>query len=645
MKNNPIHPSRRNFLKSSAGAAGLWLIGPSAAVQAMTKGEPQHAAGKLEAFPLASVRLSSGIFREQEEINARYLDSLTVDRLLHSFRITAGISSSATPYGGWEAPECELRGHFAGGHYLSAVALASASSGNSILKARGDALVSGLSACQKKMGSRYLSAYPTDLFEQLAQDKPVWAPFYTYHKIVAGLLDMYLLTGNTDALQIAEGMAQWAQEFMAGFSVDQRQRMLRTEYGGMNEVLVNLAAATKKDRYLSAARLFEQPGFLDPLAQRRDELQGLHANTNVPKIIGAARMYEVTGDRRYRDIAEYFLAEILAARNYVIGNTSLDEHWKTGPDQLNGTLAWTNAECCVAYNLMKLQRHVFSWTAEARWMDAYERTLLNCRLGTQNAQGLKQYFFPLAAGYWRAYNSPEESFWCCTGTGAEDFAKFADTIYFRRGTDIFVNQFIASTLDWEEESLALEQITQFPREQGTTLKIKSSRPVPRTIHIRIPSWTTEAAEVKINGRLLEAIADPGSYLALHKIWQDGDTITVNLPMEVREESLPGDNSVVAALYGPMVLAADLGAGPLDGPMRVIHGRATEPKDLPPPAPLPKIATPTGTSAKQWVHVDSSSELRFTMAGESLKYQALPLYAISDQRYSIYGQTQNLAKQS
>ena len=185
-----------------------------------------------------------------------------------------------------------------------------------------------LTRARRRSGTRYLSAFPTELFEHLAQGKPVWAPFYTYHKIMAGLLDMYLLTGNADALQIAEGMGEWAQEFMRGFSSDQRQRMLRTEYGGMNEVLVNLAAVTKKERYIDAAHLFEQPGFLDPLAERRDELQGLHANTHVPKIIGAARMYEVTGDRRYREIAEYFLAEVLAARNYVIGNTSLDEHWR-----------------------------------------------------------------------------------------------------------------------------------------------------------------------------------------------------------------------------------------------------------------------------------------------------------------------------
>jgi DUF1680 family protein len=638
-----VDHSRRNFLRTSAAAAGLSLISPFGLSTTLHADAPEDPYRELAPFPLSSVRLAPGIFKEQAEISARYLDSLSVDRLLHSFRVTAGISSSATPYKGWEDPTCELRGHFAGGHYLSAVAMASASSGNSVLKSRGDQLVSGLAECQKKNGNDYLSAYPTDLFEHLVQGKPVWAPFYTYHKIMAGLVDMYVLAGNSDALRVAEGMAQWAGDYFWGISAEQRQRMLRTEYGGMNEVLVNLAALTKKQRYLDTAHLFEQPSILDPLAERRDELQGLHANTNVPKIIGAARVYEVAGDRRYRQIAEYFLEEVLTARNYVIGNTSLDEHWKTPPGQLKGTLAWKNAECCVAYNLMKLQRLVFGWTADARWMDEYERSLFNCRLGTQDAQGLKEYFFPLAAGYWRAYNSPEESFWCCTGTGAEEFAKFADTIFYRRGSEVYVNQFIASTLDWKEEGLTVEQVTQFPREQGTTLKIKSSRPIARTIHVRIPRWTTEAAEVKINGRALEAVADPGSYLAIRRVWQDGDSVSVSLPMELRQEPLLGDGSVTAVLYGPLVLAADLGAGPPDGPNRIIHSGSTAPDNLPAPDPLPNAVTDPGVTTDQWVQAESKSELRFKAAGESAKYELMPMYQIRDQRYSIYWQMQGPKK--
>lgn len=623
-------------------AAGTGFAGVTPTGAGPAKADPtgEDLAGKWHPFPLTAVRLGPGVFREQAEINARYLDSLTHDRLLHSFRLTAGLTSTATPYGGWEEPTCELRGHFAGGHYLSGLALAAATSANDDFKKRGEEFVAALAECQKKIGTGYLSAFPPDLFEHLAKGQSVWAPFYTYHKVMAGLLDMHTLTGNADALPVAEGMAKWVSSYFTGISAEQRQRMLRTEYGGMNEVLVNLAALTQKDRYLETARLFEQPGFLDPLAERRDELRGLHANTHVPKIIGAARMYEVSGERRYREIAEYFLEEVLTARNYVIGNTSLGEHWSTAPGQLQGTLAWENAECCVAYNLMKLQRLVFGWTGRARWMDEYERALLNCRLGTQDAHGLKQYFFPLGAGYWRAYNSPDESFWCCTGTGAEEFAKLTDSIYFHRGSDLYVNQFIASSLDWKEEGLTLEQVTRFPSEQGTTLKVKSSRAIPRTIHIRIPGWVAGGAQVAINGRPLEAVADPGSYVGVRRAWRAGDTITVQLPMALWSQTLPGDDSIAAVLYGPLVLAADLGAGPAGGAERVIHGRPTAPRDVAPPAALPRVTRSAAERAVPWVELESRADLRFKAAGpEGRRYTLMPLYRIVDQRYSVYWQTQ------
>ncbi len=616
--------SRRRFLRAAATISALPLSQFGA-------GMPHPASGLLEPFPLGAVRLEAGVFQTQQEINARYLDSLDVNRMLHCFRLTADLSSNATPLGGWEAPDVELRGHFTGGHALSAFALAWAGSGNAVLRDKGNAVVDGLAQCQKRNGNGYLSAFPVDFFARLAADKPVWAPFYTWHKIMAGLLDMYVLTGNTEALHVAEGMAQWVAQFFVGISDDQRQTMLRTEYGGMNEVLVNLASLTGRGQYLDTAHLFEQPSFLNPLAARRDELQGLHANTNVPKIIGAARMYEVTGERRYRDIATYFLEEVLTARSYAIGNTSLDEHWKSPAEDLKGSLRWTNAECCVAYNLMKLERLVYGWSSDARWMDAYERALFNCRLGTQNASGLKQYFFPLAAGYWRAYNSAENSFWCCTGTGAEEFAKFADTIYFRRGPEIFVNQFLASTLMWKEQGIQITQRTEFPQEQGTKLTVHAEKPVERTIHLRIPGWVAGRAEIRVNGGLLDATADPGSYAAVRRTWQDGDTLTLALPMELRREQLAGDESVAAFSYGPMVLAADMGLADVPESMRVIDSGATVPPKLPAPEPLPKLkaasldATPGGDHP-------------FRAETDSGALGVMPLYQIQSQRYAVYWKT-------
>ena len=588
----------------------------------------------LSPFPMTAVRLLDGDFKRAADINERYLDSLSVDRLLHTFRLTASIPSSATPYGGWELPTSELRGHFVGGHYLSAVAFAYAGAGNTTLRDKGNAIVSELAACQKANGNGYLSAYPPDFFERLARGQQVWAPFYTYHKIMAGLIDMHLQAGNQEALSVAEGMAGWVSSYFANIGDDQRQRMLRTEFGGMNEALVNLYAITGKERYLNTSRLFEQASFLDPLAARRDELQGLHANTNVPKIIGAARMYELTGDPRYRTIAEYFLEEVLGARSYVIGNTSDDEHWRTPAGNLTGTLSLRNAECCVAYNLMKLDRHVFAWTGDARWMDAYERTLYNARLGTQNADGLKQYFFPLAAGYWRAYGSPEESFWCCTGTGAEDFAKFGDTIYFHKGNDVYVNLFIPSVLNWGEQDFKLRQETRFPLVPATELTVNVGKPQLRTIAIRVPGWTAEGGQVAINGKPLDAFAEPGSYLSITRLWHDGDKVSVKLPMSLWEENLPGDPQTVAALYGPLVLAADLGDGPPAGPLRIITGRGTAPGGAGAAAPLPVAKAGANGS---WLQPagDPGHFHAASTAGAGIDVK--PMYQIGEPRYAVYWQ--------
>lgn len=630
-----VQVTRRQVLQWGALAAVAQAL-PNTRAQTMLPDAMLQIGGRLSPFQMTSVRLLDGDFKRSADVNERYLDSLQVDRLLHSFRLTAGISSSATPYGGWETPNGELRGHFAGGHYLSAVSFASAGGGNTVLREKGNALVAGLAACQKANGNGYLSAYPADLFERLALGKGVWAPFYTCHKIMAGMVDMYVQTGNEEALKVAEGMAGWVSSYFADMADEQRQRILRVEYGGMNEMLVNLYGLTGKERYLALARKFEQPTFLDPLAARRDELQGLHANTSVPKIIGAARMYEATGDVRYRDIASYFLDDVLSARSYAIGNTSDDEHWKTPAGSLAGSLSLKNAECCVAYNLMKLERHLFAWTGDAHWMDAYERTLFNARLGTQNAEGLKQYFFPLAAGYWRAYGSPEESFWCCTGTGAEDFAKFGDSIYFHAGETVYVNQFIPSVLTWKEKGFTLRQDTRFPAEPETRLTIQTAQPQERAIALRIPSWIADGGFVAVNGKRMEAFAEPGSYLVLRRTWHARDTITLALPMTLREEALPGAPQTVAAIFGPLVMAATLGDGPASGPTKIITGRATEPHGLPAAAALP-IAK-AGPAPADWLQPVQGQPMHYrSKQSADTSVEVMPLYQIGDQKYSVYWQ--------
>ena len=645
--------SRRSVLAGMTAVAGSLTLGRSAwgmldGASSRNPGNlvwslnPGYGDAGLAPFSMPQVRLLDGICKQQAEINQSYLDSLKTDRLLHSFRLTAGLTSNATPYGGWEKPDCELRGHFNGGHYLSAVALAYSGAGNETLRKSGDTMVAELARCQKANGDGYLSAFPRTEFETLKSLGKVWAPFYTLHKIMAGMVDMYIHTGNEQALACAEGMATWVGAYFRGVPDEQRQRMLRTEYGGMNEVLANLYGLTGKQQYLDTAHLFEQPAFLDPLAGHRDELKGLHANTHVPKIIGAARMYELTGERRYREIALYFLDEVLTQRSYAIGNTSVGESWRSDPGDLKGSLQYHDAECCVAYNLMKLERHAFAWTGDARWMDAYERSLWNCRLGTQNPQGLKQYFFPLAAGYWRYYNSAENSFWCCTGTGAEEFAKFNDSIYFHDGDGIWVNHFIASELTWKAGGVTLRQETAFPAQPGTTLRVSMAKPRHWTMCIRIPAWTAEGGSVKVNGQTQEAFARPGSYLTLTRLWHDGDKVELTLPMRLYTEGLLGDeNNLRAALYGPMVLAANLGQGPgADDPLR-IGGYDTGPsaQALPPPAEAPRSEGWPDTA--DWVKVVSAKDLTFR-SGTKDSLEVKPMYRITGQKYAVYWATEKKA---
>jgi DUF1680 family protein len=645
--------SRRSVLAGMTAVAGSLTLGRSAwgmldGASSRNPGNlvwslnPGYGDAGLAPFSMPQVRLLDGICKQQAEINQSYLDSLKTDRLLHSFRLTAGLTSNATPYGGWEKPDCELRGHFNGGHYLSAVALAYSGAGNETLRKSGDTMVAELARCQKANGDGYLSAFPRTEFETLKSLGKVWAPFYTLHKIMAGMVDMYIHTGNEQALACAEGMATWVGAYFRGVPDEQRQRMLRTEYGGMNEVLANLYGLTGKQQYLDTAHLFEQPAFLDPLAGHRDELKGLHANTHVPKIIGAARMYELTGERRYREIALYFLDEVLTQRSYAIGNTSVGESWRSDPGDLKGSLQYHDAECCVAYNLMKLERHAFAWTGDARWMDAYERSLWNCRLGTQNPQGLKQYFFPLAAGYWRYYNSAENSFWCCTGTGAEEFAKFNDSIYFHDGDGIWVNHFIASELTWKAGGVTLRQETAFPAQPGTTLRVSMAKPRHWTMSIRIPAWTAEGGSVKVNGQTQEAFAQPGSYLTLTRLWHDGDKVELTLPMRLYTEGLLGDeNNLRAALYGPMVLAANLGQGPgADDPLR-IGGYDTGPsaQALPPPAEAPR--SEGSPDAADWVKVVSAKDLTFR-SGTKDSLEVKPMYRITGQKYAVYWATEKKA---
>jgi len=631
--------SRRGFVATAAVVgAGAILRPPAFAVGNQGADDSSPAALKAvghEAiapqaipFPMKNVKLQPGAFSAAAEVNRKYLKTLPPDRLLHTFRLTAGIPSSAEPLGEWEKPDCELRGHFTGGHYLSACALAFASSGDEELKRNGDLMVAELANCQTQHKSGYLSAFPQELFDRLRDGVSVWAPFYSIHKIMAGHLDMYTLAGNQQALETVEKMARWVQNWSDPLSEQQMQRVLLVEYGGMGEVLANLYGVTGNSEYLKLARRFDKKSFFDPLAGYRDELKGLHVNTHVPQVIAAARLYELTGDKRYCNIADYFWDEVTSQRSYCTGGTSNFEAWGSDPGVLSPELSMDTAEDCCVYNMMKLTRHLFGWSPQARYMDYYERVLFNHRMGTIDPEtGTTVYYLPLGNGYSKIYAKPFDSFWCCSGTCAEEFAKLTDTIYFHDDNSIFVNLYIASEVNWEDKSIRIIQQTSFPEEQGTTLLVSATKPVDIEMKLRVPYWA-KSGDVKVNGRPVPAFANPSSYLVLRGPWKNGDRIELSLAMHLHAAPMPDRKDLQAAMYGPLVLAARLEQEPREKWYR--HFRAEE-KQAPEPTLQFKGKLDDPAS---WLE-PSGGKLSFRPLSQNHSVPFLPLSSIVHERYSVY----------
>ena len=641
------HFSRRNFLSTTAAAAaGSTLLSrvslavpqdPVVNSKGVKKdGKPfngEKVAWKARPFPMKNVRLGEGPCKVAMEADRQFLHSLPPDRLVHTFRINAGLPSSAQPLGGWEAPDCELRGHYAGGHYLSAAALMYASTGDEEIKKNGTAVVTELGKCQDAMKSGYLSAFPVEFFDRLRERERVWAPFYTVHKIMAGLLDMYVYCDNEQALEMVQKMAGWTAGYTGSLSYEHMQRVLGTEFGGMGEVLCNLYAVTGKDYYLEVAQRFDKKAFFDPLAAHRDELKGLHVNTHIPQVIAAARYYELTGDRRYRDIAEYFWEEVVSERSYCTGGTSNGEGWTSDPGKLAKELSTNTTECCCAYNMMKLSRHMFGWSPEAQYMDYYERLVFNHRLGTINPEdGTMMYYLPLATGYWKTFGKPFDALWCCTGTGSEEYAKLTDTIYFHDDDALYVNLYIDSQLEWPEKKLRFKQETRFPEQQGTTITVSTDSPAKLAINLRIPYWT-QGGSVKVNGEVLPAFSSPSSYLTLNRVWKSGDKIELSLPMGLHIDPMPDDGTIQAAMYGPLVLA-----GRFDAVTKEMTYGDYEPK----PGDQKKVADIVADESKptSWIEQDAKQPLVFHTAGQDQPQTLVPLYQVIHERYAVYWKVDN-----
>jgi DUF1680 family protein len=610
---------------------------------------------RVEPFPMRQVRLlPNSIYADAQEWNRGYMSRLAADRLLYTFRVNAGLpAGAAKPLGGWEQPEngqraSELRGHFMG-HFLSASAQLAAN-GDREAQAKADYIVAELAKCQARLGGKYLSAFPTSWWDRLENGQRVWAPFYTIHKIMAGLLDMHRFAGNQQALQVLEGMAAWADDWTARQSESHMQQILTIEFGGIAETLYHLAAVTNNDRWGKVGDRFQKRSFINPLASRRDELRGLHVNTHVPQAIAAARRYELTGDYRFHDVADYFFYEVTTARSYVTGGTSNAELWLAPPHRMAAEwkLSVNTAECCCAYNMLKLARQLYSWNPHPAYFDYYERLLLNHRIGTiRPGVGLTQYYLSLAPGVWKTFNTEDQTFWCCTGSGVEEYSKLNDSIYWRDVEGLFVNLFVPSELDWTEKGFKLRQDTRYPESPSTKLTVTAARPGGIALRLRIPGWLQSAPTVTLNGKMLDASAAPGSYLTIRRQWKPGDEIEMQLPMHLHVEPMPDDPTLQAFLYGPLVLAGDLGKEGLTeahiiGPNFRVGASGIQQwgsplattNSIPPVPPLEIPAFRAASSLDSWIK-PAGKPSTFHTTGQKQNVTLVPLNSLFDRRYSVY----------
>ena len=414
------------------------------------------------------------------------------------------------------------------------------------------------------------------------------------------------------------------------------QDILNTEYGGMNDILYKLAGATGEDRWAAAGDRFTKKKFFNPLALRRDELRGLHVNTHIPQVIGAARRYEISGDVRFHDVADFFWYEVTSARSYVTGGTSNGEGWLVQPRQLAAELKRSvdTAECCCAYNMLKLTRHLHGWTGDPRYFDYYERTMFNHRLGTIHPEtGATQYYLSLTPGAWKTFGTEDQSFWCCTGTGVEEFAKLNDSIYCRDEADgVFVNLFIPSELNWSEKGFRLRQETKFPASESTALVVSVDSPTQLALRLRIPEWMASGGSVKVNGKALEASPSPGSYFAISRTWNNGDRVELTLPMRLRIEAMPDDPKIQAVMYGPVVLAGDLGSEGLSEKL-IIGPAGPEVRKHPVEVPAFQAA---GKNPESWIK-PADNPLTFRTINQRKDVTLAPLASLFNKRYSVYWQ--------
>lgn len=559
-----MNVSRRSLLVSASAVALAGSVAGRAIVPARVV--------KARPVPLDAVRLKPSIWATAVETNARYLLELEPDALLHNFRKFAGLEPKAPRYSGWEG--LGIAGHSLG-HYLSALSLMYAQTGDVRMTHRVRYIVAQLAEVQKARGDGYVGGTFVQrdgreldgkiVFEEVRSGNirahsfdlnGGWVPLYTWHKVQSGLIDAVRIGQVEQALPVLVAMSDYLAGVLDAISDEQMQKLLVSEHGALNEAFADTYSLTGNTRYLRLAKRIRHRAVLDPLTQGRDILPGLHANMQVPKLLGLGRLYELTGSPEYAQAARFFHQRVTEHHSYAIGGNSEREFFGE-PDALDTRLSDRTCEHCNTYNMLKLTRQLYSWEPHASQFDYYERAHLNHVMAAQRPDtGQFVYFMPMASGAKRTYSTPTNNFWCCVGTGMESHSKHGDSIYWEDGRRLLVNLFIPSTLNWTAGGLKLDLDTAFPFGDAVTLTVRRGSPKRQAIAVRLPSWSRNPV-LRLNGRPT-VFARWNGYAVLDRPWRAGDRIELSLPMELAAEPMPGNSKMVSFRHGPIVLAADLG---------------------------------------------------------------------------------------
>ena len=619
--------------------AGVFIPALASAQASNPALETEHRLVKARPLPLDAVRLTGGPLKRAQDLELEYLLALEPDRMLAFLRRSAKLEPKAQGYGGWDGDGRQLTGHIAG-HYLSGVSIAWAATGDPRFKERANYIVNEMKIIQDAQGDGYLGALMDrdrtegkTLFQQLSMGvirsggfdlNGMWSPWYVQHKIFAGLRDAYRYTGNRTALAVETKFAEWAEGILAPLSDEQIQRMLATEFGGMNEVLADLYADTGDARWLKLAGKFHHAAIVDRLAEKKDVLPGVHGNTQVPKLYGALKVYLYTGNENEGIAAKYFFDEVTQHHTFATGGNTRNEYFGQ-PDQLSNMVDGRTAETCNVYNMIKMARTLFSLEPDARYADYHERALFNHILASQDTEdGRVCYMVPVGRGVQHEYQRKFESFTCCVGSAMESHGLHADGIYYESGDKLWVNLYAPSTAEWKSAGVKLEVATDLPIGQTATVKVTPQSAKKFTLALRRPFWAGDGFRVKVNGAALKTAPAPDSYVEIARTWKAGDTVEVSMPKSLRKEALADNPNRIAAMWGPLVLAGDLGPE-----QRFDQSREPRPN-------VPVLVAPE-QPVSNWLKPVADKAGTFRTAGVGLKQEIdfVPFYQLERRRYAVY----------